>query len=211
MPDFIDPMTPLHTPTLADNLRWHELQINRLGVCPLGPIEVRDDEGSITFLDNGGNITFAAEPEGGAQVRYKGGPTSLTGVLESADRRITAEAETRLAQDNKVNGQAIGYANTAESNAKSYADSKVAAEAATRLAQDNKVNGQAQGFANTAEANAKAYAGGRVNSEAATRSATDASHSSRISSLESRTTNNDRDIGVMQSQIALILSKINAM
>ena len=174
MPDFIDPMTPLHTPTLADNLRWHELQINRLGVCPLGPIEVRDDEGSITFLDNGGNITFAAEPEGGAQVRYKGGPTSLTGVLESADRRITAEAETRLAQDNKVNGQA-------------------------------------QGFANTAEANAKAYAGGRVNSEAATRSAADASHASRISSIESRTTKNDRDIGVMQSQIALILSKINAM
>lgn len=210
MPDFIDPMTPLHTPTLADGIRWHELQINRLGVCPLGPIEVRDDEGSIAFIDGIGNITFMAEPEG-AQVRYKGRPASLTGVLETTDQRISAEAETRLAQDNKVNTQAIGYANTAEANAKSYADSKVAAEAATRLAQDNKVNTQAQGFANTAEANAKAYAGGRVNSEAATRSAADASQASRISSLESRTTNNDRDIGVMQAQIALILSKINAM
>lgn len=129
-------LEPMHTPSLAQTLRWLQTQIDRLATRTMGPVEVRDDEGSLTWIDSQGNITFASRPEG-AQVRYKGGPASLTGVLETTDQRISDEAATRLAQDNKVNTQAGGFAAAAEANAKAYSDSLFAAEKANRQASDS--------------------------------------------------------------------------
>ena len=192
-------LEPMHTPSLAQTLRWLQTQIDRLATRTMGPVEVRDDEGSLTWIDSQGNVTFASVPEG-TQVRYKGGPASLTGVLETTDQRISDEAVTRLAQDNKVNQQAIAYTNQ-----------QVSAEAATRLAQDNKVNSQAGGFAAAAEANAKAYADALFSSEKANRQASDAALVSKDSALQSQMDANNRDIGILQAQVQLLTNRITAL
>ena len=192
-------LEPMHTPSLAQTLRWLQTQIDRLATRTMGPVEVRDDEGSLTWIDSQGNITFASRPEG-AQVRYKGGPASLTGVLETTDQRISDEAATRLAQDNKVNTQAIAYTNQ-----------QVSTEAATRLAQDNKVNTQAGGFAAAAEANAKAYSDSLFAAEKASRQASDSALASKDSALQSQMDANSHDIGVLQAQVQLLTNRINAL
>lgn len=67
-------------PTVSDNLRYLQQQINRISTAPMGPNSVGPEQGHIRFYDASGD-TFHIEPTG-ALVKHRGGMTALTPLLE---------------------------------------------------------------------------------------------------------------------------------
>lgn len=195
---------PRHTPTVGRNLARHERQINRMGGWQLGDMVIEPGMGSQQFVDATGNVLFSVSPED-VQVRYKGGATSLTPLLEDTDRRIieehdyigrmvASEAQSRQNGDasvtTTVTARAQSFANTAEANANGYTDGRVAAEATSRQNGDASVTatvtGRAQAYANDAEARAKSAAQGYANTaEANAKEAAAADATAKANTAES--------------------------
>lgn len=78
-------------PTVSENLRYLQQQINRISTAPMGPTSVGPDQGHIRFFDAAGD-TFHIEP-GGPLVKHKGGMTGLIPLLEGHADRLTAYGE----------------------------------------------------------------------------------------------------------------------
>lgn len=145
---------PLHTPTVASNIRRHERQINRMGGWQLGDQVIEPGMGSQVFTDAAGNVLFSVSPTD-VRVRYQGSTVSLTPLLEVTDQRIKDERT---------------YTNSAVGNAKEQAAAAVAAEAQARTEADT----AERVYTNTAIANTKTYADTQVAAEAQSRADADA-------------------------------------
>lgn len=190
-------------PSVPENIRHLQRQINRNAVAPLGPVSIGPGEGHIRFFTGTGD-TFQVGPSG-AQVKFRGSLTGLTPHLE-------ANATKNEAQDGRLDGHdsALASHGTRLGNAEGRLDG----HDSTLSSHSTRIN-TAQGRADSAHANA-ATAQSRADS-AYTRAGTGISNAataqSRADSAYSRATDalNAANGAATPGQIAALNNKIDLL